>query len=355
MDFVPIIKPVGGSCNLNCLYCYFQKRKISKSNKLITEKNLLKRFIDNTCSIQERTEFIWHGGEPLLSGLEFYHNAIELQSKWAKMGKKIYNSIQTNGTLVNQKWIDFFTENNFATGVSLDGPAEFHNKSRGKFEQTIKAIQLLKEANVISDVICCVSTINCKYPEKIFDFFKEKKIKKIKFLQVQGRNKNGDLLPYSVNSLQYADFLIKIFKKWIKTDDPEIEIREIKSIVNLMLGGDFRECMFAGECYKYFTVYPDGSIYGCDSFPKIKSLYFGHIDQNLTEIELSINFKRFKQKLKKIQQKCKSCYWFKICRGGCPQDWHPDIFKKNPENAYCSGLQKIFSTIQKTLKEFKMI
>ena len=283
MYFVPIIKPVGGRCNLDCSYCYFRQKKGGRIDDMIMGEEILKSLIDVTCGNQDVVEFVWHGGEPLFAGIDFYHQVIGHEANWSSEEKKVFNSIQTNGTLIDEHWAAFFSENNFAVGVSLDGPSEFHDQlrthhnGRGSFKETIRAIHLLRESGVLSDVICCVSSVNCDFPEDIFDFFVGQGIKRLKFLQVQGRDKKGKLLPFSVTAEQYADFLIGIFKKWLELDDPEIEIREIKSIVNLMLGGDFRECMFADECHKYFTVYPDGSVYGCDSLPKIEALRFGHI------------------------------------------------------------------------------
>lgn len=362
MYFVPIVKPVGGRCNLDCSYCYFrQKEGGGSSVDMVMNDEILKSFIDVTCANQDTVEFIWHGGEPLFAGVDFYRRVIEYEAVWSGEEKKIFNSIQTNGTLIDKNWINFFSANNFAVGVSLDGPPELHDQlrvyhnGRGSFEETIRAIHLLKEAEVLSDVICCVSSVNCDFPEDIFDFFVGQNIKRLKFLQVQGRDGIGKLLPYSVISEQYADFLIGIFKKWLELDDPEVEIREIKSIVNLMLGGDFRECMFADECHKYFTVYPDGWIYGCDSLPKVEALRFGHITEGLEQIETSPNFIRFRQRVKEIRKRCVSCEWFNVCRGGCLQDWWPDIFDSQTKNLFCGGLKKIFAKFQRALSDYRII
>jgi uncharacterized protein len=151
---------------------------------------VLKSLIDTTCSNQNIVEFVWHGGEPLFAGIDFYRRVIEYEADWSGEEKKVFNSIQTNGTLIDERWATFFSVNNFAVGVSLDGPSEFHDQLRihhggkGSFEETIKAIRLLEDAGVLSDVICCVSSVNCNFPEDIFDFFMEQGIKRLKFLQV---------------------------------------------------------------------------------------------------------------------------------------------------------------------------
>ena len=53
-------------------------------------------------------QFNWHGGEPLVMGLDFYRKAVEFQRKYAD-GKTVFNTLQTNGTLLDAAWADFFT------------------------------------------------------------------------------------------------------------------------------------------------------------------------------------------------------------------------------------------------------
>lgn len=360
MNFVPIIKPIGGKCNIQCNYCYFNEKKIGKDVSIM-DIGCLNMLIDEFCRRQDFVEFVWHGGEPLLAGLDFYHHVVDLESKWSKKGKKIYNSIQTNGTLIDKKWASFFAKNNFVVGVSLDGPSEIHNILRktksdeGSFEKVMSGVFELRKVGVNPSVICCVNSINNKFTKKIFNFLVNSGFKKIKFLQVQGRDENGELLSHSVSSEEYADFIINIFKELIEVDDPDIEIREIESIVNTLLGGDNRECIFAGECYKYVTVYPDGSIYGCDSLPKIGEMRFGHISDGLVSVEHSDNFKKFYARMQDVKMRCAPCKWYNVCRGGCPQDYWPNILNKDSQNQFCGSLKKIFSEFKKILNEYKLL
>lgn len=360
MNFVPIVKPVGGRCNIQCYYCYFNEKKIGKSMTVMND-DCLRSLIDQFCSKQESIEFVWHGGEPLLAGIDFYQRVVDIESKWSDKGKKIYNSIQTNGILINKRWAEFFAKNSFGVGVSLDGPSEIHDAIRvlkgaeGSFKMVMDGISVLREYRINPSVICCVSSVNNKFAKKIFHFLVTNGFKKIKFLQVQGRDEKGDLLPYSVTSEEYADFLISAFEELIKLDNPHVEIREIESIVNTLLGGDNRECMFAGECYKYITIYSDGSMYGCDSLPKIGEMRFGHIKDGLYSIESSENFKKFYSRMQGIHRECALCKWYNVCRGGCPQDYWPNILSQDSQNQFCGSLKKIFSEFEKILNTYGLL
>lgn len=360
VSFVPIIKPVGGRCNLACSYCYFHRSAGIENQLQVMPDDILKALIDFTCESQERVEFIWHGGEPLLAGIEFYQKAIVYEIEWIKKGKEIVNSIQTNGVLIDELWISFLAENNFTVSISLDGPQHLHDASRydklgrGSYFSVSKAINLLKEASLLTDVICCVGSHNYHYPGELFDFLIKEGAKRIKFLQVQGRGQLGRLLPNSISGKQYATFLIEILERWLELDDPSIDVRELTSIVNVLLGGEAKECMFSGNCHNYFTIYPNGQIYGCDSLPQIEKFNFGSITDTLKDIHSSFNYQRFCSREKQIRDQCSKCDWFSVCRGGCLQDWYPNIFDDRTKNLFCSGLQKIFTETEKILKMYNL-
>lgn len=295
-------------------------------------------------------------------GLNFFRQAVEFQKKWIFLRKKIANFIQTNGTLVNEKWALFFKENDFFVGVSLDGPPFINDTIRhfkngkGTFKSIQKGINLLKEAEVFNGVSCCVSSINFNLGKEILDFFVANGIKSIKFLRVKGIGFDGNNIPFSITQRQYAKFLLNVFKRWIEIDDPEIEIRDIKSIVNLLLGGDFRECVYMGRCDKFATVYSDGSIYGCDSLPKSPSFYFGNVNEDPLIIRKGENILRFSSLIDDRKKNlCSSCEWKKICRGGCLQDYSPDILDLNSKNLACSDLKFFFKETEKVLKRYDLI
>ena len=116
-------KPVGAACNLRCSYCYYlEKRELYHGSSQQMSDETLERFIREYIEAQTTPMvlFIWHGGEPLLRPIAFYERVMELQERYAE-GKHIDNCIQTNGTLINETWCEFFREHNFLVGVSIDG------------------------------------------------------------------------------------------------------------------------------------------------------------------------------------------------------------------------------------------
>lgn len=356
----PIIKPVNGLCNLLCSYCYTSGlKKYVIKHRMRTET--LKAVIDFFCHDQDNIEFIWHGGEPLLAGLKFYREVVEFQRKWKQQGKKIANFLQTNATLITPELTRFFSENDFLIGVSLDGPKEFHDQVRrystgkGSYDDVMRGIDLLRQAGIFNGIICGISTINHRFPKKILNFFIARNIKKLKFARIKSIGHCNDVSSLVVSPMQYSDFMIAIFDLWLELDDPEIEIRDIQSVVNLILGGNRRECIYMGKCDQFVTVYSDGSIYGCDSFPKTDILHFGSILDDPVIIRSNSCLQNFQELLKKRKEHCRTCNWYFICKGGCAMDCYKQLDSVEPLDEVCENLKRYFGHISAKIRSYNLV
>ena len=164
MAFNIMIKPAGSLCNLDCKYCYYlDKAEIYGGKEPRMTEAMLEKVVQEYISANGVPEvtFNWHGGEPLVLGLDFYRKALEFEKKYAD-GKVIHNTIQTNGTLLNREWARFFHDNNFLVGISLDGPKDIHDKYRKDkggfptFDRVMSGLNILKgegvEFNTMSTV-----------------------------------------------------------------------------------------------------------------------------------------------------------------------------------------------------------
>ena len=108
-----MIKPAGSLCNLDCNYCYYlDKAEMYGGREPRMSLDMLETLVREYIAANDVPEvtFNWHGGEPLVLGIGFYRRAVELERKYAA-GKTVRNTLQTNGTLINQEWASFFREN----------------------------------------------------------------------------------------------------------------------------------------------------------------------------------------------------------------------------------------------------
>ena len=128
-----MLKPAGAHCNLACKYCYYLEKNnlYDKSHRHIMSDEMLEQFTREYIEAQTMPQvlFTWHGGEPLMRSIDFYKKALALQKKYAR-GRQIDNVIQTNGTMLTDEWCEFFAQNNWLVGISIDGPQEYHDHYR---------------------------------------------------------------------------------------------------------------------------------------------------------------------------------------------------------------------------------
>lgn len=347
----PIIKVVSGGCNLRCPYCFYSGHQ--PEIKVMDEDTLevvVKRVM---IASPKLVTFYWHGGEPTIAGLDFYRKAIKAQERFKMPRQKVFNRIQTNGTLLNQEWVNFFRENNFGVGVSIDGPSQFHNLTRtdavgkGTFNRVLRSINYLQEAGISPGAIVVVNKFNLGYPEEIFEFMYRHRIN---FSANPCSAKPTD--PPETKSLtisyeEYSNFLMKLFDIWLKKDDPSFRIRPLEDIVKSILGGRPSFCKFRGECYRYLTIDSNGDIYPCDEFLETSFVLGNLVSQDLNEIFNSEGFRSYYSGRDVVRQACKECDWYDICNGGCMREWESkkQIFTPESED-FCKARQKLFSFVK---------
>lgn len=326
-----LIKPAGPDCNLNCEYCFYLKKKelFLKKNHLMdikTLKIMVKQALDQNNS---EVHFAWQGGEPTLMGLEFFNESIRLQKKWGK-GKKITNSLQTNGILIDEKWADFFKQHDFLIGLSLDGPEFVHNyyrknrKGEGSFKKSLSAAKMLLKKGVAVNALTVISDYSAKYPKQIYKFLKELGLNYMQFIPcVEWDPKKNQIASFSVDPKQYGEFLKDIFDLWwedFKGGRPTTFIRYFESLFFICVGIIPPMCTLQSRCGNYLVVEHNGNVYSCDFYVDPQN-FLGNIhDLNLFDMLNSPKHTVFGEQKGELTEACCQCKWLKFCQGGCTKD-----------------------------------
>ncbi|NDV68044.1 anaerobic sulfatase-maturation protein [Dysgonomonas sp. 25] len=350
-----MLKPIGAVCNMRCSYCYYLEKKglYPTDRKYLMEDSLLEEFTKQY--IQSQTSphvlFTWHGGETLLRDIKFYKKALEYQRKYGR-GRNIQNTIQTNGTLITEEWCRFFKEHNFLVGISIDGTREHHDKyrkmmdGRPSFDLVLRGIALLKMHGVEFNIMGVVNDYNVDYPLDFYNFFKSIDCHYIQFAPVV-ETKDGELLPWSVDSEKWGDFLIAIFDEWVRKDVGNYFVQYFDNALAGWMGVDPGTCIFAKTCGHAGVMEFNGDVYACDHFvfPDYK---IGNIhSMTLTEMMYSPKQIRFGQdKFDTLPSQCKRCKYLKACYGECPKN--RIIATDSGEaglNYLCIGYYKFFDHI----------
>ena len=349
-----MVFPNGPICNMNCEYCYYKEKNNLYNNKSNMKMNyeLLELFIKNYMIAYPgiKIPFIWQGGEPTLRGLEFFKKAVDLQKKFISPGKKYSNSIQTNGISLDKNWIRFLKKENFLVGLSLDGPKNIHrkyrtdNKGNSNFRKIINNLKQLKKYNIETNILCVVNKKNIKKASKIYYFFKKLNIDYIQFIPLVDLKKPK----YSIDPINYADFLITIFNEWIKDGYGKLHIQIFEEILNAWFNGNTNICYFKKECGDTMVLEHNGDLYSCDHFVNKKNKLGNIKDNSLKQLVTSSKQNEFgKNKINNLSNNCKKCEYYFICHGGCLKN---RIKEKDYENYLCEGYKKIFEYTEPYMK-----
>lgn len=367
-------KAAGSMCNLACKYCYYLEK-----NNLYREQQSDRRFImtDDTLEwfismyIQSQTTpqvlFCWHGGESLMRPLSFYKRVVELQKKYAA-GRIIDNTIQTNGTLLDDEWCRFFRDNNWLVGVSVDGPQEFHDEYRRNkmgapsFRKVMQGINLLKKHGVEWNALAVVNDFNADYPLDFYRFFKEIECRYIQFTPIVERilpRKDGrylaspmdaqdiPLADFSVLPAQWGDFLCAVFDEWVRNDVGEYFVQIFDATLANWIGEQPGVCSMARTCGHAGVMEYNGDVYSCDHFvfPEYK---LGNIrTHTLVEMMFSERQQRFgADKRDRLPGQCRQCRYLFACNGECPKNRFATTADGEPGlNYLCEGYRKYFDHV----------
>ena len=340
-------KPVGSICNLNCSYCYYLEKENLYGNRksFHMSDETLERYIKSYIEAQPVPEvlFTWHGGETLLRDLAFYRKVIALQKKYGR-GRKIDNSLQTNGTLLNDDWCKFFKENNFLIGISIDGPEhchDFYRKNKGgqpTFKKVMKGVELLQKHEVEFNTLSVINNYNVEFPLEIYNFFKEIGSTYMQFAPIVERmteeqrpdglkllppssDYEGTLAPWTVDARKFGQFYIKIFDEWVRNDVGKFYIQIFDATLANTVGEQPGCCIYAETCGHASVMEFNGDVYACDHyvFPEYK---IGNVKTHtIYEMMFSENQLRFgADKRDLLPTQCRECEFLKLCNGECPKN-----------------------------------
>ena len=356
-DFQVFIKPVGARCNLRCSYCYYRdKRAVYSSDaKRIMDDATLANCINQhfAASSGNTVLFTWHGGEPLLAGIDFYQKVLSIQKKYLPQGKNFVNGIQTNGTLITKEWCKFLADNRFVVGISIDGPEDFHNamrrysNQRGSFEKTLDGYRLLRSYGVTPEILCVVNALNVNFPLVIYDFFDFLEARYITFLPLVEQDKKvaGNVTKASVPAYEFGVFLSAIFDEWVKNGIGVVKIQLFEEAIRTAFDQDHTLCIFKERCGGVPVIEHNGDFYACDHFVE-RNRSLGNINEHPLDHFLNHPVQKAfgDVKLNTLPQYCIRCEVRKMCNGECPKN----RFILSPDgepglNYLCEGYKYFFN------------
>jgi uncharacterized protein len=355
-DFQVFVKPAGALCNLACRYCYYREKDdtVPGAHSFRMPEDILEATIVRHIEAADGpvVGFSWHGGEPTMLGVDYFRTIVSLQRKHLPPGRRAVNAIQTNGTLLDDRWCRFLRENGFVVGLSVDGPEEFHDRHRRTvageptFRRTMRGYELLKRYGIPSDILCVVHADNVGYPLDIYGFFREIGARHVSFLPLVVRPEEGMKrgAGLTVPADAWGEFLCAVFDEWIQNDIGRIEVQIFEEAARTAFGREHSLCVFRPTCGDIPVIERNGDVYSCDHYVDPEHRLGNIRETALADLLESPAQRKFGQaKLDSLPRVCLSCEVRTMCNGGCPKDRSA----RSPDgveglNLLCAGYRRFF-------------
>ncbi|MFP4053121.1 MAG: anaerobic sulfatase maturase [Phycisphaerae bacterium] len=348
-------KPVCGVCNLDCRYCYYTMKPgelypgVAPGEFRMSEE-LLENFTRQYLQAQpQHVDVGWQGGEPTMIGLDFFRRAVDLQKQYALPDQEIANALQTNGTLIDEEWAAFLAEHKFLVGISLDGPAQWHDAYRvdhagdPSYHRAWRGLELLAKHGVEYNVLVTLNSVNAPHAGDLYRYFVNRGVRYLQFIPILERLPGtDDPTDFSCSGEQFGRFMLEVFELWATRDVGRVSERFIDSVLHTLIFGNAAMCCYADRCANAHVLEWNGDLYACDHFvyPEWK---LGNINETpLIELVQHPRLEEFACLKTQLPSACGDCEFLPFCKGGCPKHHRPVGTDPQRVNHFCEGYRMFF-------------
>lgn len=357
-----VILKVAQRCNLDCTYCYVYNRgdeSWKTRTPVISERVVrqLARRIQDHCSDHRLSCFTveLHGGEPLLLGKRRMRQLLEILSQEA--GVELRFTLQTNGVLLDEEWVDLFARYDLSFGISLDGPPKVADRRRpmrkdgsGSTQRVINNIhRLARDSAAFSRLFGgCLCVID---PDTdgaaLVDWFAEQEIEAVDFLLPDGNRAN---LPEGWTGVEpYRRFLISAFDHWYGMGERAPRIRKFEQMLTGLLGGRVVLDALGGALEQMCVVETDGSI-GVSDVARLCGGDFSTDIMNIFDHPLEAHAERYRLgDVQAVSRRCAACGQLAACGGGYLPHRFDGTGFDNP-SLYCEALFAVGERMTESLR-----
>jgi uncharacterized protein len=375
VDRLQIVFKIVERCNINCTYCYYFNMGDSTSLErppvvsLDTAMQIASWIADGCRELQIRKVSIcFHGGEPMMLNPNTFAAICSSFTDRLHQIVDLSFNIQTNGTILTDKWLSALCTHRVHVGVSIDGGRAANDRyrldrqGRSTFEKTERNLKALvsmanKSATYIGPSTISVLDYRNDY-NAVYKYLRSLGVRHMSFL-LPDRNFDDGFGNSEESARRYGESFFQIFEAWMTEDDPGVYVRFISELLqNFQLRekealrqSDVVQAPDSPAKKKWarqvLIVHSDGGVSVSDSY--IPALLWYRTtptctihDSSLGEFLMNGIFDEIERAAVSLCAKCKGCEWKRICRGG---DLENRYSKKNGfdnPSVYCEGYQWLF-------------
>ncbi len=375
-------KPIGPICNLDCAYCYYLDKEelYPRGEHWRMPEATLEAYVRQYIEAQpagmrrDRIRLARRRADAVEAGL--FRARGSVAAALAPANVSVNNSIQTNGVLLDDRWCEFFKENQFLIGLSIDGPRELHDKYRydkqgqPTFDAVLRGLRCLQKHEVEYNVLTVVNSHNGSHGRKIYRFLKSLGVQFVQFIPIVERlgMAHNSRLPAPLNTpetppedlvtgrsvrpRQFGKFLIEVFDEWIRRDVGRVFVQTFDQVLAAWLDVEPGLCVFKRECGRALALEHNGDLYSCDHFVTPEHRLGNIHELPIVELANSPRQQQFgHDKLATLPQYCLDCDVRFVCNGECPKNRFIHTPDGEPGlNYLCAGYQMFFRHIDPHMK-----
>jgi uncharacterized protein len=382
-----LAKPTGAVCNLDCSYCFFlSKEMLYPGSRFRMADELLETYVRQLIEAHgdaPEVAIAWQGGEPTLMGVPFFRRSVELAARCLRPGQRAAYTIQTNGTLIDHDWAEFFAEHEFLVGLSIDGPAGMHDAYRvdkggkGSFGRVLRGLELLQEHEVEWNALTTVHAANAEHGREVYCFLRDDcGARHVQFIPIVERLVEGDTPEWSswrdralyvqdgssvtdrsVTGVQYGRFLIDVFEEWVRRDVGDVFVQMFDVALANWAGEQPSLCVHSETCGLALALEHTGDLYSCDHFVEPRYRLGNIKETHMLELVASQRQRQFGlDKRDTLPRFCLECDVRFACHGGCPKDRFIETPDGEPGlNVLCAGFKMFFHHVDRPMKLMSML
>ena len=302
--------------------------------------------------------FAWQGGEPTLMGVDFYRRVTQLQTKHGFSGASVANHLQTNAVLMSDELAVHLSQYNFLVGVSLDGPAEIHDRFRkyqngnGSHAQVMKGLEVLQRNNVETNILTLVTSNNGDKGREVYDYLVDQGIVYHQYIPCVEFDQKGLPMPYTLSPEVWGEFLCTIFDHWAADKTRRISVRYFDALLNYLVTGEHIICHTGTKCNQYFLVEHNGDVYPCDFFAQSDQRLGNVCKDSWIDLLDAKRYKKFGNDKLNYHNDCSHCNYLQLCHGDCLKHrLSAGTQSPNQKSWLCNGYKIFFNHAYQKLQD----
>jgi len=337
------------ACQAHCSYCFGPNRGPTMQPDVF---DAAVDWIAACFPPGECAEITFHGGEPLLAGINWYKRNIPILQQ--RFEGRLKLGIQSNLWLLDDKFCALFKEYDVSIGTSLDGPEQLNDTQRGKgyFARTMAGIGTARRNGINPGVICTFTRLSAPHHREVFEFFAKQGLS---FSVHEAVCRLGEHYNETTLSPEEATgLMVGLFDYYVE-NITRTQISTFDSMARGLSAQNGAICTF-GDCLgKYLTIAPGGEIFSCNRFVHHPEWQLGSIFNcpELDTLAKSQAWQKLRQRELTVREDCGDCTHFEYCKGGCPynaitggtgrRDPHCTVYRQLFDHITTRALDEVFS------------